>query len=444
MSLAVIDAQYDALRQDLSSYLRDAGRLAVIKAPPGSGKTFTLIEVLATLADDLRVAIAAQTNSQVDDICLRFAKEYPDVSVTRFSSAGLRKPDGFPALVSWVRKTADLPRGPGVTVATTAKWSLTNLDTAYDLLAIDEAWQMSWADLMQCATVSERFLMIGDPGQIPPIVAIDARRWDTSPRAPHVAAPDVVLGEPEYESTRFVGSLPACRRLPHEAVSFIKPFYDFDFVPYEPAGARGLDLSPDHAWNEPLAAGRPLALTIPTPDHGPPIEVDEEIAAAAAAVVNELLRAGATLRGAGPRHVLTAADIGVTSSHRVMNGAIAASLGSLANAIRVDTPERWQGLERPVMLAVHPLSGVTDPSAFDLETGRLCVMASRHQAAFILLARDHVGETLRNYVPNAGQAPGRPDIVGRGHDAHLRFWEALERAGSIVALSSLPLSSPAD
>ena len=101
MSVAAIDAQYDSLRQDLASYLRDAGRLAVIKAPPGSGKTFTLIEVLSTLAGDVRVAIAAQTNSQVDDICLRFAKDHPDVPVTRFSSAGLKKPDGFPALTPW-------------------------------------------------------------------------------------------------------------------------------------------------------------------------------------------------------------------------------------------------------------------------------------------------------------------------------------------------------
>ena len=44
----------------------------------------------------------------------------------------------------------------GVIVGTTAKWSLTNVAETFDLLAVDEAWQMSWADLMQCATVSVR------------------------------------------------------------------------------------------------------------------------------------------------------------------------------------------------------------------------------------------------------------------------------------------------
>lgn len=434
-TLDAIDAASDALRDDLTHYLSEGGRLAVVKAPPGSGKTYTLIEVLSALVEGgARVAVAAQTNSQADDICRRFARDHPGVAVARFASGSHPRPADLPALVGWVTAKDRLPTGPSVTIGTTAKWSLTDLAAPYDLLAVDEAWQMSWADLMQCATVSARFLMIGDPGQIPPVVTIDTRRWETSPRAPHVAAPQVVLSEPALERVRFVGSLPACRRLPHEGVSFVKPFYDFDFVAYAPAGESGIELPDGHPWATPLGSGRPLALTIPTPSHGPPIEVDEQLAAAAAAVVRELFDAGATLRLAGETRPLAAGDIGLTSSHRVMNSALTAALGASANDVRVDTPERWQGLERPVMIAVHPLSGVTDPSAFDLETGRLCVMASRHQAGLILLTRDHIGETLRNYVPAAGQAPGRPDVVGRGHDAHLRFWDQLESANCIAEI----------
>jgi hypothetical protein len=221
----------------------------------------------------------------------------------------------------------------------------------------------------------------------------------------------------------------------------VRPFYDFEFEAYVADGVSGVDLPAGHRWADQLGNGRPQALTIPTPEHGPPIEVDHEISALAANVVEELLSLDLTLRlpdrdnsGRSKTRALTPGDIGLTSSHRVMNAELGRALGTRANEIRIDTPERWQGLERPVMIAVHPLSGVTDPSAFDLETGRLCVMASRHQAAFILLTRDHVSETLRNYVPSAGQAPGRPDIVGRGHDAHLKFWEQLEVAGAIAAL----------
>jgi len=175
-----------------------------------------------------------------------------------------------------------------------------------------------------------------------------------------------------------------------------------------------------------------LVLTVPTPIHGPPIEVDEELARVASAIVGELLDAGAEVRdGQGRPRPLTAQDIAVSSSHRVMNSALTAALSQWVGEVRVDTPERWQGLERPVMIAIHPLSGVIDPSAFDLETGRLCVMATRHQSALIVLARDHIGSTLADFVPSAGQAPGRPDVVGRGHDAHLRFWHELDDQGRI-------------
>ena len=71
---------------------------------------------------------------------------------------------------------------------------------------------------------------------------------------------------------------------------------------------------------------------------------------------------------------------------------------------------------------------------FDLETGRLCVMASRHQVALIVVTRDHVGKTLSSFIPEAAQAPGQPDVVGRGHTAHSIFWNSLENQNRIIAI----------
>jgi hypothetical protein len=48
-------------------------------------------------------------------------------------------------------------------------------------------------NFMLCGQIAERFVLIGDPGQIPPVVALDVSRRETSPRAPHVAAPKIVL-----------------------------------------------------------------------------------------------------------------------------------------------------------------------------------------------------------------------------------------------------------
>jgi hypothetical protein len=133
VSLEAIDAEYAALRSDLGDYLRSGGRLAVVKAPPGSGKTHTLVEVLSVLADaGMRIAVAAQTNSQADDICRRWATHHPEVHVARFSSSGLTAARDLPDSVLWVTDKSELPATPGVTVATTAKWSLTDLAAPYD------------------------------------------------------------------------------------------------------------------------------------------------------------------------------------------------------------------------------------------------------------------------------------------------------------------------
>ena len=38
------------------------------------------------------------------------------------------------------------------------------------MLFVEEAWQMAWADFMLLGQVAPRFVLIGDPGQIPPVV----------------------------------------------------------------------------------------------------------------------------------------------------------------------------------------------------------------------------------------------------------------------------------
>ena len=62
--------------------------------------------------------------------------------------------------------------------------------------------------------------------------------------------------------------------------------------------------------------------------------------------------------------------------------------------IRVDTANRLQGAEFAVTIVVHPLSGRRDATAFHLEAGRLCVLASRHRHACIVVARAGIADLL--------------------------------------------------
>lgn len=218
----------------------------------------------------------------------------------------------------------------------------------------------------------------------------------------------------------------------------IQSFYPFRFDSWAGPGERAVHTgkpgkdSVDKAIDL-LDSGSSSALLLPTPAGGPPLEDDEEVTAAVVSVVERLLARDARVQIDGKTVSLEPDQLGLCATHRVMNSAMELALPKkLRGHVRVDTPERWQGLERHVMVIVHPLSSVTQPSSFDLETGRLCVMASRHQAGLVVVSRDHLPETLDEHLPSAEQAVGHADITGRGHAQNLVFWSELEKAGRVV------------
>ncbi len=441
--------------KSLRAFVAGSGSIAVVKAPPGSGKTYTLVESLeAAISRRRRVVIAAQTNNQVDEICERIAARYTEQTVVRFSGSGHQRPEGTNEQITYVDNKRSIPDGPIVMVATVMKLALSKFDGDFDILLVDEAWQMAWADFLPVRHVADRYVFIGDPGQIPPTVAIDVDRWESSDHPPHRATPTMILSNPALEGLRTELRLPTCRRLPHDSVGLVNAFYDFDFGSDAKPGERFIRPTRNVRANGPVAASVDSALSamgagspswttailqMPTPEGGLPVGTDLELARFTAGVVARLLErrcevateASETRR---PR-ALRPADIGVVSTHNLMNTAIQNELRALSSkfsTIRVTTPERWQGLEKPVMVAVHPLSGVVSPSSFDLETGRLCVMASRHQSACFFVTRDHVTSTLDDHLPVADQALGCADTVGKGHALHRDFLEYHRERNLIV------------
>jgi hypothetical protein len=263
-------------------------------------------------------------------------------------------------------------------------------------------------------------------------VSIETNRWETSQAAPHRPAPEQFLtGQYAVQPH----ALPGSRRLPADTVELVKNFYDFDFGAFAEPGERFVrvngDKTPIGRAISSLAESTVSTLLLPTEDSGPPVEIDDEMATSIAKLIEQLLEGGATYSDSaatkGKPKLLQPADIGVVATHRAMNARIFYRLPSgLRNSIKVDTTERWQGLERKVMIAVHPLSSTLTPSGFDLETGRLCVMASRHQSGLILVSRDHITETLSGYIPTADQPLGRPDTTGQGLHRHQAFWSNIK------------------
>ena len=357
-----IDLKADQVHSHITKGFLDGRKLAVIKAPPGSGKTFMLLRILASLVEEnWRVAIAAQTNTQADDLIRQLSNHgvLQNYLISRLGSSGSVEPEGFPDNALWVHSTRDVPDGPGVTVSTAAKWASLRDNPGFDLFAVDEAWQMKWADMMRCSSVSEKYLLIGDPGQIPPVTSVDVSRWGTSHRPPHKAVPDVALEE--FASEALIDELPAVRRLPHASVEYVKPFYDFDFDAYAEPQDRQIQVgkmitAADNFVEvmDRFQTFEPVLLTLQTPEDGPPIETDSELAGTIRDLISRMLGSDIeiSLDSGLPPRLISQADIGISATHRAMLGMIRKALGPELSQIRVDTPERWQGLQVPFMLSL--------------------------------------------------------------------------------------------
>ena len=441
----------------------------VLRAAPGSGKSYNLLKIAKELVDRGHlVAIATQTNNQSRDLCENWVKEYPEdaAKLVRFVSTLIPKPANVQ--YGWVSKRDDLPSTGALIVSTAAKWGqnyILRKDRDFYALLVDEAFQMSWSTFVQVSNLSSRFVLIGDAGQIPPVVPVDARRWDVAPIPPHWAAPNVFSNNVS-DARVSLNVLSTCRRLPAESVPFIKDFYAEQGLRVVPdgtvkPGARGLKFTnstPGHHADSLQKAssesrGLPIMIELPNDVDGPPLDRDSDVATQIAQLVNQLFRSQAFSLESGKQIHLS--DVAVCSTKRATNALIETALNDVVEKlkadkslnvvkenpekddlrIRVDTPERMQGLQFEVFIAVHPMTNVTHPSEFDLETGRLCVMASRHRQALFMFTRSHLREMLRSARILSGHVPGGRDITGLGLRNHKKFLQRVEDAGTWVSLT---------
>ncbi|WP_329573261.1 AAA domain-containing protein [Streptomyces sp. NBC_01361] len=389
----------------LRDTLHGTARGIVVDSPPGAGKSTLVVRAALELAEAGRpLMVIAQTNAQVDDLVLRLAEKNPDLPVGRLHSSD---PDPYDkalddlANVRKSTKAGDLAPLP-VVISTAAKWAHVKDIAPWQHAIVDEAYQMRSDALLAVAGLFERALFVGDPGQLDPFAIVGAEQWAGLSYDPSASAVTTLLAHnPELPQHR----LPVSWRLPASAA----PLVSGAFYPYTPFrsgtdhGDRSLGFEvasdgsgPDRVIDEAAESGWGL-LELPA-RHTP--RTDPEAVRALAQVVRRLLdRGGATLSERGPDpSPLTADRIAVGTAHRDQAAAVRSALADLGvTDVTVDTANRLQGREFDVTVVLHPLSGRPDATAFHLETGRLCVLASRHRHACIVVCRAGVPALLDDH-----------------------------------------------
>jgi hypothetical protein len=422
----------------------DGAAAVRLDSPPGAGKT-GVVERLAVQSLGLlheRCMVVTMTNEQTFDLARRLATGYPRLPFTLFVRDDLAVPGDLPALANLrlARASAELPaRGPCVVVANAARWSWSDT-TAYDpfhLQVVDEAFQLPDYRFHQIAGMARRLALVGDPGQIPPVVTCEVERWRCDPAGPQVAAPRALVARhPEVVQM----ALPVSRRLVPDTVRFVRPaFYPaLPFTALSPPRQRGLVTG--------LAGATPLDRPIDLAERGasvvqvelPPLiagEVDEALADTIVVLIRRLIERQTRIRDRGGERPLDPAMIGVVCAHVSQVNAVRERLPRAFSAVLVETADRFQGLERAVMLVYHPLSGRADADQFHLDSGRMCVALSRHRVACFVVARAGIEDLLLRFAPSGDRVLGSDeDREYDGWRAQVFVAQALRREGRLVAV----------
>jgi DNA replication ATP-dependent helicase Dna2 len=147
---------------------------ALVHGPPGTGKTYTIAQLVrALVARGDRVLLAAFTNRAVDN-ALEALREQGFEDVVRYGTeTGVR--DDMRDVRLTARgdpngRVAEL-RGASVVAATTAGCaSRTLIEEEFDVAVVDEASQLTEPGTLAAVNRAERFVLVGDHRQLPPVV----------------------------------------------------------------------------------------------------------------------------------------------------------------------------------------------------------------------------------------------------------------------------------
>lgn len=445
---AIIEAAERVASHARADFLAIRKRGAVtVSAIAGAGKSTFVTETVETCRSrGMRVAVAAPTNEQIFSLVRSIAERQPRKTVAYTPATDIELP-------AWARRPnvrdcrpAHLANREDVVVGTIHKLATaihprnktTHPLAAFDALIVDESYQATSANYFALAGIASRHLCVGDSGQIQPFTTIEAgRQWRGLSEDPLQTAIHVLhANHPSTPNHRF----PITRRLDSRATRITRCFYppDHHFGAAVADGVRTMQFGAavsvktrdrllDHALQ--LAAREGWAYL-----EQPAVQTliaDPETAHLMVDLIARALQRGCQLTcERNPAAIELSADrIAIAVTHNDQKAMIQTLLDAHGlSRVVVNTANKLQGLEFDFVVCWHPLAGLDQADDFHLESGRLCVMCTRHRHACIVVGRRGDRELVQGTPPSVPSYPGagpEADDVLRGWEVHRNVFEAL-------------------
>ncbi|MDZ5810650.1 AAA domain-containing protein [Halorubrum sp. AD140] len=319
----------------------EAADCALIHGPPGTGKTYTIARTIrALVAEGNRVLLSAFTHRAVDNALEALRDQGFDDVLRVGTETGVRVDMQDVRLVQRGdpnAKAAELRDAPVVAATTAACGSRVLRECEFDVALVDEASQLTEPGTHAAINRAERFVLVGDHEQLPPVVRAENDLRTSLFQRLIEAYPDAsVMLDRQYRMSQRIQAFASAE------------FYDGALRPATPEVAgqtlRGLGVDPDDL-PEGLAGGVDFVDPDGTRDGNRNVREAERVAE----VVDAYLAAG-----------VDPDEIGVIAPFRAQ----VAEIGR-RTSVTVDTVDRFQGSSKEVIVVSLVATGDLDGPIFE-------------------------------------------------------------------------------
>jgi predicted RecB family nuclease len=351
-----------------------------IQGPPGSGKTFTGGRMIVELVSQgRRVGVTAASHKVIStllrEVCSAAKQSGVRVPVIQKARKGDECDDASVIKAESNEAVLDaLTKGTAkVAAGSVWLWAREEMANSVDVLFVDEAGQMSLANVLAASPSATSIVLLGDPQQL------DQPQKGVHPRGADVSALGHLLnGRATIADDQGI-FLTETRRLHPDVCAFTSElFYEGRLVARPENAQQRLNVT------DPLGG---TGLRFVLVEHsGNQNESPEEVEKVGAAVEG-LLKSGATWTDKkGETHAITLEDILVVAPY---NAQVAALIERLPAGARVGTVDKFQGQEAPLVLYSMTTSTPEDAPRgmeFLYSLNRLNVAVSRARCVAVIVA----------------------------------------------------------